>query len=344
MTNKMMIGEELNNIKNRVPELEKLNGKTLLITGGSGFLGSWFNAIFHDYSVEVTSVDNHLACDGTNKVRTTDKVRFVKADINEFNLNKKYDYIIHAAGVASPVYYRKYPIETIKGMGLGLIRLLDHAVEHKPEAMLYFSSSEMYGNPHTKYVPIPEHYNGNVSCTGPRACYDETKRFGETCSVVYAKEKKVPVKVVRPFNVYGPGMRIKDDRVVPKFLFQAIEGEDLTVHLPGKQTRTFCYIEDAMVGFLKVLLNGVDGEAYNIGHREPEITMNELAHKISDMFEPKTRIKTIEMPQEYPSDQAQRRCPDLRKAESIGYDPQIGLLDGLKRSKEWCEYLWQRQI
>ncbi len=330
-----MIKKEIQRIIERVPELKKLNGKTLLLTGACGFLGSWFTAIFQELDVKVDAIDSFIATDKFNNIvkELSSNIVFLKNDINDINLTKRYDFMIHAAGVASPIYYRKYPIETIKGMGLGLIKILDHALKHRPKSILNFSSSEVYGNPHTKYVPIPEHYNGNVSATGPRSCYDETKRFGEAVAVAYHRVHGLSVKSVRPFNVYGPGMRIKDDRVVPKFLYQALRGEELTVHLPGVQTRTFCYITDAMVGFLKVMLNGVDGEAYNIGTSGPEITVNELAHKISRLFKPPTPIKTIEMPQEYPSDQAQRRCPDNKKARSIGYKPEVRLKNGLNKSK-----------
>src|SRR5258708_7882628 len=184
-------------------------------------------------------------------------------------------------------------------------------------------------------VPTKETYNGNVSPIGPRSCYDESKRMGETLCMCYHDVHKVPVKWVRPFNVYGPGMRISDDRVVPKFTFQLLRGEDITVHLPGLQTRTFCYITDAMVGFLKLLLSEENGEVFNIGQQTPEITMFDLATRMTEIFPTTGKIIQVEMPQEYPTDQAQRRCPDISKArERLGYLPQVELNEGLQRTYE----------
>lgn len=358
MNAKNIVQEDIRNIITSVPELKKFEGKTVLITGGCGFLGSWFVAIFQELNKSfkrkcgVVVVDSFIATDKKNHItEITDlDIVFLQNDINNSDIEqlalasrdgeeplRHFDYIIHAAGLASPIYYRKYPIETIEGMAMGLMHLMKYAVKHPIESMLVFSSSEIYGNPHTDAVPTPESYNGNVSCTGPRSCYDESKRLEETICVAYHKIHNVPVKWVRPFNISGPGMRVKDDRVVPKFMFQALQGKPLTVHLPSMQTRTFCYITDAMIGFFKTLLIGQNGEVYNIGHTEPEISMQELALRIQKMV-PRTSIENVEMPQEYPRDQAQRRCPDISKAKiGLGYTPQVNLDEGLRRMKIWCE-------
>ncbi len=216
----------------------------------------------------VYAIDSFIATDRLNNLfEVEDKnIRFETKNIANMKITSKFDYIIHAAGIASPVYYQKYPIETIDGMVWGCKNLLESASCYGVESMLVFSSSEIYGNSTPDMVPTPETYNGNVSCTGPRSCYDESKRMEEALCASYHQVRNVPVKWIRPFNVYGPGMRIKDDRVIPKFIFAALEQRPITVHTPGSQTRTFCYITDAMVGFFKTLLLGKNGEVYNIGY------------------------------------------------------------------------------
>ena len=332
-------------------DLYRFEGKKVLISGACGFLGSWFIAVFEYCNqrlfkepVTVYAIDSFIATDSNNNIVEVKSpyIQFIKADISRFPFfpHDKIDFIIHAAGIASPIYYRKFPIETIEGMAMGLYKLLQYATDNPVEGFLYFSSSEAYGNPDQDNVPMYETYNGNVSTLGPRSCYDESKRFGETMSMIWQQQKGIPVTMVRPFNVYGPGMRVKDDRVVPKFIFQILRGEPLTVHVPGTQTRTFCYITDAMIGFFKVLLLGKPGEVYNIGQDNPEIGMIELAEQMKQMFGiNKVKIKEVEMPQEYPTDQAQRRLPSISKAkEYLGYYPSISLNQGLRRSFEWCQY------
>ena len=327
----------------------QFEGKEILITGACGFLGSWYIAIFqylnqHKFkrACKVYAVDSFIAADKLNSiVEVTDSnIQFKRIDINEmtFDSDDKVDFIIHAAGIASPIYYRKFPIETIEGMVMGLHKLLNFAARNSVKSFLFFSSSEMYGNPTPENVPTKETYYGNVNAIGPRSCYDESKRIGETMCMVWEKIHGVPVKWVRPFNVYGPGMRVSDDRVIPKFTFQLLKGENITVHTPGEQTRTFCYITDAMIGFLKAMLIGKNGEAYNIGNSTPELTIKGLAEIMQEKFQSKSRIIEIEMPKEYPRDQAQRRCPDLSKArEHLSYLPTVELNKGLTRTYHWCK-------
>lgn len=351
----MTIDEQLQTICTGVGfDVHKFAGKTVAITGCSGFLGSWFLAFFQflntnylNAPVTVVGIDSFIATDKDNYIvdLSDSNIRIEKGDCSDKTQLQSIlglydvDYIIHAAGIASPIFYRKFPIETIEGMALGLINLLKIATEKKLEGMLVFSSSEMYGNPLVGNVPTPEDYNGNVSATGPRSCYDEAKRLEETLCVAYHKVHSIPVNWVRPFNVYGPGMRVNDDRVVPKFIFQGLRGEEFTVHLPGLQTRTFCYVTDAMIGFLKVLLHPEKGQVFNIGNDDPELTIKDLADKINQtLFNGTIKIKKIEMPEEYPTDQAQRRCPDLSKARrELQYEPTVNLENGLKMSLEWAK-------
>jgi UDP-glucuronate decarboxylase len=351
----MTIDEQLQSICDGVGfDVHQFSGKTVLITGSCGFLGSWFTALFQYLNqkylkepVQVIGIDSYIATDQKNYITEliNEHIFIEKGDCaDKFQLqgiigDRQVDFVIHAAGIASPIFYRKYPIETIEGMALGLINLFKTFAELPLKGVLVFSSSEMYGNPLIGNVPTPETYNGNVSATGPRSCYDEAKRLEETLCVAYHKVHNIPVNWVRPFNVYGPGMRVNDDRVVPKFIFQGLRGEEFTVHNPGKQTRTFCYVTDAMIGFLKVLLHPVKGEVYNIGNDSPELTIKQLADEVNQkLFNGLIKIKGIDMPEEYPIDQAQRRCPDLTKArKELNYEPKIDLDLGLKMSLEWAK-------
>lgn len=327
-------------------DAKKLEGKTLLISGGAGFLGSYFLATICELNKKVLkkpcrviSIDNFIT---GKKRRIVEEIKdkkftFIEADVTKpLNIEGKVDYIIHAAGLASPFYYQKFPIETIESAIYGAKNLLEIARNKKVKSFLYFSSSEIYGDPDPKFIPTPETYKGNVSSIGPRSCYDESKRLGETISMVYHSLYKIPVKIVRPFNVYGPGMLPNDYRVVPMFVSKALAREPLPVHDKGAQTRTFCYISDAIVGFLKVLLSKENGEAFNVGNDENEVTMLELAKVVKKIFDGKVDIKTISYPKLYPQDEPKRRRPDLGKIKKrLGYSPQVNLEEGLRRVVRW---------
>jgi nucleoside-diphosphate-sugar epimerase len=222
---------------------------------------------------------------------------------------------------------------------VGVKNMLEFAREKRVKSLLYFSSSEIYGDPDPKHVPTPETYRGHVSSIGPRACYDESKRLGETLCVTYHQVYQVPVKIVRPFNVYGPGMSPADHRAVPAFLSKGFNGEHLHVYGGGKQTRTFCYIADATVGFLKILLSNKDGEVYNVGNDLGEIDMNGLATMVAEVvFNNKVQAKLEAYPNQYPTDEPQRRCPDLTKIrKDLGYIPSVDVKTGLKRTSIWFE-------
>ena len=205
------------------------------------------------------------------------------------------------------------------------------------KGFLFFSSSEIYGDPDPKHIPTTESYRGNVSCTGPRACYDESKRLGETLCTIFHNQYGVPTKVVRPFNVYGPGLNEMDYRVLADFASRIIGGRPLRVYKPGNQTRTFCYVSDAMNGFLRVLLDGVPGEPYNIGNSAPEISVTDLVKEVKSVVKRDFDVVYVEHPDAYPPDEPMRRCPDITKARlQLGYQPKIALGDGLSRFMDWA--------
>ncbi|HYF83996.1 MAG TPA: NAD-dependent epimerase/dehydratase family protein [Clostridia bacterium] len=332
-------------------KLDKIEGTKWLISGGGGFIGAYFLDFIDYCNQNVFKTPATVICIENYKTGTLDRIkhlqsnenfRFINIDISKtFDIDTDIDYIVHAASIASPTFYRKYPIETIETNVWGLKNLLELAKNKNIKSMLFFSTSEIYGNPTNEYIPTPETYNGNVSCTGPRACYDESKRLGETLCVNYCNQHKLPVKIVRPFNVYGPGLRIDDKRVIPDFFHDAFQANNINILSDGAPTRSFCYISDAVSGFLRALLSDCDGEAFNIGNDEIEISMIDLAEMVADIVGNTTVEYNRSSESEYLIDNPQRRCPDLSKAKRlIGYKPHISLDEGLKKLKDWYRHTY----
>lgn len=336
-------------------EARVLEGKTVLISGGAGFLGNYFvgtllglNKKILKTPCTVIVMDNFIT--GSKETVDTNtyskNFRFIEHDVrNPIPLSINADYVIHAAGLASPFYYRKFPLETIEVAVNGTKNFLEYCRVKKVKNFLYFSSSEIYGDPHPNFIPTPEHYFGNVSSVGPRACYDESKRLGETLCSTYHQLYGVPVKIVRPFNVYGPGMKINDYRVIPTFMMKVLKKEPLPVHDHGNQTRTFCYITDAVQGFLKVLLSGENGHTYNVGRDAEEINIMGLATIIANLSSHPADIRLIPYPESYPGGEPQRRCPDITKIKStLGFSPTINLQTGLQRTLQWYKAIIAKEL
>ncbi len=323
-------------------------GKNFLITGAAGFLGKYMvlllkylndhvlkkkaSAILLDnfvtgYEQQVIADDPHLVFQRHNVIDAFDSD------------HRPIDYIIHNAGIASPVYYTKYPLETMDVGTLGTRNMLELARKHNVKSFLFASSSEVYGDPDDKHVPTSETYHGNVSTTGPRACYDESKRFGETLCITYWRVFNVPIKVVRPFNVYGPGIRPDDYRVLPNFIEHALRREPLPIHNDGKNTRSFCYINDAVEAFFKVLFTDANGECFNVGNPQPEISVKELADLVVELMPHKVRIVHIDPPHAvYAHSDPKRRCPNIQKLQShVDFKPKYDLKTGLKRTIDWFQ-------
>jgi nucleoside-diphosphate-sugar epimerase len=240
-------------------------------------------------------------------------------------------------------------LKTIDANINGLRNLLDYCVAQQGrgraiEGFLFYSSSEIYGDPSPDAIPTSEDYRGYVSCTGPRACYDESKRFGETLCVVFAQQHGIPTKMARPFNNYGPGLKITDKRVIPDFVRDIMAGRDIVMYSDGKPKRTFCYSADSITGYYKVLVNGRAGEPYNVGIEKPEISMNELAEKLIEhgraMFGYHGKLVHKLNPEaDYLVDNPNRRCPSIEKARThLGYNPTILVDEGLRRSMIWYHH------
>ena len=342
-------------------EFGKMAGKSLLITGGAGFLGYYLvHAALHfnkhggrSQPIRVTVWDSFIRGEPAwlKSLQGTPYLTVERQDLIEPLPQPMPDFqwIIHAAGIASPPFYRKYPLKTIDANINGLRNLLEYSVAQSEkgkavEGFLFYSSSEIYGDPSADFIPTPEHYRGLVSCTGPRACYDESKRFGETLCVVFAQQHGIPTKIARPFNNYGPGLKITDKRVISDFAREVFAGRDLVMYSDGKPTRTFCYSADSITGYYKVLVKGHAGEPYNVGTETPEISMAELAQKIittaGELFGYTGKLVRQPNPEaDYLVDNPNRRCPNIDKSRAhLGYNPGIHVDEGLRRSLIWYHH------
>jgi nucleoside-diphosphate-sugar epimerase len=339
-------------------EFAAMSGGRLLITGGAGFLGyylvqaalHWNDTHAAGARIDVTVYDNYAR--GTpqwlESLRSRADLTLVRHDVIEplpANMGH-FDFIVHAAGIASPMYYRAQPLKCIDANINGLRNLLEYSVAEaragRPlRGFLFYSSSEIYGDPVADAIPTPETYRGNVSCTGPRACYDESKRFGETLCVIYAKQFAVPVRMARPFNNYGPGLKITDGRVLPDFARDILAGRDVSMLSDGSPRRTFCYATDAITGYYKVLVRGHSGEPYNIGIDRPEISMAELAQQAiqsaAQLFGYRGTVRLGKSAEaDYLVDNPNRRCPVIDKArDHLGYDPRVLVAEGVHRALIW---------
>jgi nucleoside-diphosphate-sugar epimerase len=354
-----LLDEDLDSICDQLAsEFGKMAGGRLLITGGGGFLGyylvqsalRWNERASADRRIHVTVFDNYMrgVPQWLEGLRGNPQLTLVRQDMIQPLPRdmQHFDWIIHAAGIASPMYYRAQPVKCMDANINGLRNLLDYAIAERDagrpvKGFLFYSSSEIYGDPIASAIPTPETYRGNVSCTGPRACYDESKRYGETLSVVYARHEKLPVRIARPFNNYGPGLKITDGRVISDLARDVLNARDIVMLSDGSPTRTFCYAVDAIVGYYKVLVNGHDGEAYNIGIERPEISMAQLAQLVIDnaraLFNYKGKVvlgKASEA--DYLIDNPNRRCPVIEKARAhLGYNPSVLVEEGIYRSLVW---------
>lgn len=338
-------------------EFEQMAGSSLLVTGGAGFLGYYLvQAAVHwgtrhpDRAIDVTVYDNLMrgAPAWLADLAASGRIDLVEHDVRKPLPDRMpdYDYVIHAAGIASPRVYRAHPIETMDANVNGLRAILDMAASRSQagrpiQGLLFFSSSEIYGDPSPDAIPTLESYRGLVSCTGPRACYDESKRYGETLCVTYAQVHDIPVSMARPFNNYGPGMKITDGRVIADFARNILRGEDIVMLSDGSPTRTFCYVSDAVTGYFKVLVSGRRGEPYNIGTESPEIAMRDLANLMVDSGRRLTGFMgsvVLQAPDEteYLTDNPNRRCPSIAKARTeLGYHPRVSLAEGVERALTW---------
>ncbi len=312
--------------------------RKVLITGGAGFLGSHFTEASLNRGWDVTVVDNYSTClpDNLQKLESHKHLHKIYADICEPFPNElsdvSFDLIVNLASPASPPRYQQLAEETLRVGTVGVMNMVGLARKHNAQ-LFHASTSEVYGDPLSAFHPQPESYWGNVNSYGERSCYDESKRAAEailwTARHPHASSNLAPVdtNIVRIFNTYGPHMDPEDGRVVSNFIMQALRGDDITIYGTGEQTRSFCYVDDLIRGFMKVIDKNIEGPI-NLGN-PTEYTMNELAQKIVVLTD--SRSKIVYRP--LPGDDPTQRRPDITKAEAeLDWTPEISLEDGLKRT------------
>lgn len=320
----------------------KLNGSNVLVTGGAGFLGSWFCDVLQAMGADTVCVDNLVSGDKSNIAHMIGKrgFTFINTDLLDWKPDQTFDYMVHMASIASPPLYMKHPIATLDCNVLGTKKLLELAREQDIKGFLQMSTSEVYGNPPDGNVPTPETFHGHVNPFGVRSMYDEGKRAAEAYCYSYHKEYGLPVRVARTFNTYGPRLDAKETsqygRALVRFVRQALDGRPVTVYGDGMQTRSFCYISDQMSGLFRLLLTpGMDGEAVNIGSTR-EHSILQLAELIVSMTGSKSPIQKNAIPHYELMDDPRRRCPDISKARKLlGWEPSVPLEVGLKPTIEW---------
>jgi len=304
--------------------------KTILITGGAGFIGSHLCEFLLDKGFKIVSMDNLVTGELKNieRLRSNKNFIFLHHDVSKhIVINENLDFILHFASPASPVDYQKIPIQTLKVGSLGTHNTLGLALAKKAKYVLA-STSEVYGDPLLN--PQPESYWGNVNCVGIRGCYDESKRFAEALAMAYHRIHKLDTKIVRIFNTYGPRMRKDDGRAVPNFINQALKNEPITVYGNGRQTRSFCYISDLIDGIYKLIMSDIN-EPINIGNPD-EHTILEFAELIKELTKSRSKIIFKQLPRDDPH----VRCPDITKAKKLlKWQPKVGLKEGLMRTIGW---------
>jgi len=293
-----------------------------LVTGGAGFLGSHLcDRLLHE-GIEVIALDDLSTGSRDNIAHLAGRpdFRFVLHDVST-PFEVQADWIFHLACPASPVHYQRNPIKTVVTNVVGTLNGLSLASRLGARFFLA-STSEVYGDPDIH--PQVEEYQGNVSCTGPRACYDEGKRCAETLAFDHHREAGVDIRVVRIFNTYGPRMAVNDGRVVSNFIVQALRGEDITLYGEGEQTRSFCFVDDLIEGFMRMMRSSESGPI-NIGN-PGEFTIRELAHEVIRLTGSHSRL--VHRP--LPKDDPRQRCPDIGKASTrLGFEPLVSLSEGL---------------
>ena len=345
------IASDLDEIYRSVQQSWRLQNSNILVTGAGGFLGFYFCEFFKKYFVEL-EINKLALIDVVNLEEKRGwepipgKIEIIKHDLSDLQQLPldiaEFNIIINLASFASPVAYRANPIGTLEGSVLSVWNLLKSYAETKngDGCFQIFSSSEIYGDPPAEQSPTSEDYWGNVSCLGPRACYDESKRFIETLGYAFAKQAGMNVSIIRPFNNFGPGMSLDDGRMVSDVMRSMVNMEDLNIYSDGKPTRSFCYVTDAIIGYL-LALNKKGFSVYNVGNDHEELSVNEFVSICQAVYKSKyqrplkVHYKKSADP-EFLINNPNRRFPDLSKARAeLNYEPKVSAQEGIKR---WLEF------
>ena len=304
----------------------------IVITGGSGFVGSYLCEKLINDGHKIIVIDNLLtgSRENINDLLDNENFSFIEHDVQDhIEIEDKVDYVLHFASAASPKAYTEHPVNTLKAGSVGTINTLGLAKKHSAEYLLA-STSEVYGDP--LISPQNEEYWGNVNPNGERSMYDEAKRFAEAAVATYSRSYGLKTKIVRIFNTYGPRMQLNDGRVVTNFIVQALRNENITIYGDGTQTRSFSYVEDTVAGIIS-LMNSTEYDVFNIGNPN-EMTVAELAEKIIELTDSTSEIKYLELP----NDDPKQRKPDITKAKTkLNWEPKVNLDEGLAKTITWVE-------
>lgn len=316
-------------------KLNHSNNQSCLVTGGAGFIGSHLCDRLLGEGYFVYCVDNLLTGSESNiaHLRSHKRFKFIRHDVTlPYQKTLKIEYIFHLASPASPKWYQKYPLETLLVNTYGTHLLLAYAYQAKAK-FLYASSSEVYGEPEVH--PQDEAYRGNVSTTGPRSCYDEGKRCGESFVMTYARHHQVDARIIRIFNTYGPRMQKDDGRIISNFISQALHHEPLTIYGDGNQTRSFCFISDMVEAIMRAMFTpGTKGKIVNVGNNE-EVKVKDVAWEIMTLLEIKLPTKNLDLPTDDPS----RRKPNLDFARKLlGWEPRVSFTEGLRETIDFMKH------
>lgn len=311
--------------------------QTALVAGGAGFIGSHLCESLLKDNFKVICVDNLITSDEKNieHLLSNPNFQFLENDVTKpLEIDGEINYIFHLASPASPNKksprsYINFPIETLLANSQGTYELLLLA-KKKGSRFLFTSTSEVYGNPEVS--PQPETYFGNVNPNGIRSVYDESKRFGEAATMAFVRKFDLDARIIRIFNTYGPNMQSDDGRVISNFIMQAIHNEPITVYGDGKQTRSFCYVDDMVLGIKAAMFkDNTKGQVFNLGNPD-ERTILEMANLVKDMTGSNLEI-TFE---EYPEDDPKRRKPDISRAKNVlGWEPKVPIEEGIKKTVEY---------
>ncbi len=304
----------------------------IVITGGSGFVGSYLCEKLINDGHKIIVIDNLLtgSRENINDLLDNENFSFIEHDVQDhIEIEDKVDYVLHFASAASPKAYTEHPVNTLKAGSVGTINTLGLAKKHSAEYLLA-STSEVYGDP--LISPQNEEYWGNVNPNGERSMYDEAKRFAEAAVSTYSRSYGLKTKIVRIFNTYGPRMQLNDGRVVTNFIVQALRNENITIYGDGTQTRSFSYVEDTVAGIIS-LMNSTEYDVFNIGNPN-EMTVGQLAEKIIKLTDSTSEIKYLELP----NDDPKQRKPDITKAKTkLNWEPKVNLDEGLSKTIKWVE-------
>jgi dTDP-glucose 4,6-dehydratase/UDP-glucuronate decarboxylase len=319
-------------------KIKELEGKKILITGANGMIPSYFVYLFaylNEYVFkEQASIVLIVRSKNNFRVAPFLKKKYItvlQQDVKDpLKISEKFDYIIHAASIPSPLEYVGHPTETIYANFLGLYNLLNLNLSNL-KSFIYFSSAEVYGNPEKNNIPTSEDYLGKTDFMDVRACYSESKKLGEVLCMSQFRQFGTPIKIIRPFHVFSPEISPIDKRIFSSFVLEALEKQEIIINGDGVDTRALCYITDAIIIIIKLLLSKYNGEVFNVGNQKNEVSVKELAFMIKKLLGKKVKIKILKTNGKFDS-KVRRACPDMNKVrELLGVVPQTGLENALSR-------------